>query len=170
MIMKKIIMCVLFFGLTFSLYAQDPTLTELDEVVLVNTNYKYISGTDAEDLAVPVEQLELKAANFDIKTLDVYADEYEFYEVYFIIPEGKILATYDSDGTILRTAEKFKDIDLPIPVVKAVLKRFPKWDITSDLYLVKYHEGDIAKKKYKITLTNGNKRIKVKLDAAGNFL
>ncbi len=170
MIMKKIIMCVLVFGLTFSLYAQDPTLTELDEVVLVNTNYKYISGTDAEDLAVPVEQLELKAANFDIKTLDVYADEYEFYEVYFIIPEGKILATYDSDGNILRTAEKFKDIDLPIPVVKAVLKRFPKWDITSDLYLVKYHEGDIAKKKYKITLTNGNKRIKVKLDAAGNFL
>ncbi|WP_452231643.1 nicotinate-nucleotide adenylyltransferase [Lacinutrix sp. MEBiC02595] len=168
--MKKIIMCVLVFGLTFSLYAQDPTLTELDEVVLVNTNYKYISGTDAEDLAVPVEQLELKAANFDIKTLDVYADEYEFYEVYFIIPEGKILATYDSDGNILRTAEKFKDIDLPIPVVKAVLKRFPKWDITSDLYLVKYHEGDIAKKKYKITLTNGNKRIKVKLDAAGNFL
>ncbi|WP_452228070.1 nicotinate-nucleotide adenylyltransferase [Lacinutrix sp. MEBiC02404] len=168
--MKKIIRCVLVFGLTFSLYAQDPTLTELDEVVLVNTNYKYISGTDAEDLAVPVEQLELKAANFDIKTLDVYADEYEFYEVYFIIPEGKILATYDSDGNILRTAEKFKDIDLPIPVVKAVLKRFPKWDITSDLYLVKYHEGDIAKKKYKITLTNGNKRIKVKLDAAGNFL
>ena len=168
--MKKVIFGLFIFGLTMQLYAQEPTITELEEVVLVNTNYKYINGTDAEDLAIPVEELELKAANFDIKTLDVYTDEYDFYDVYFIIPEGKILATYDNDGNILRTAEKFKDIDLPISVVKAVFKRFPKWDITKDVYLVNYKEGKIAKKKYKLTLINGDKRIKVKVDAEGHFL
>ncbi|MFD2542276.1 nicotinate-nucleotide adenylyltransferase [Lacinutrix gracilariae] len=168
--MKKVIIGLLFFGLTIQLYAQDPAPTMLDEVVLVNTNYKYISSTEGRDLAVPVEQLELKVANFDVKTLDFYTDEYEFYDVYFFIPEGKILATYDGKGTILRTAEKYKGIDLPKAVVHAVSKRFPEWEITKDLYLVNYFESGNSTKRYKLTLTNGDKRIKVKLDDAGNFL
>ncbi|WP_028281925.1 hypothetical protein [Olleya marilimosa] len=167
--MKKVIIGLFIFGLTFQMYAQDPDPIKLDEVILVH-NYKYLSSTDATDMPIEADQLQIRVANFDIKTLDVYADEYEFYDVYFIIPDGKILATYDSNGKILRTAEKYKDVDLPMPILKSVLKRFPNWDITKDVYLVKYTEGEEAKKKYKITLTNGDQRIKVKLDAEGNFL
>ena len=167
--MKKVIFSLFILGLTIQLYAQEPTITELEEVVLVN-NYKYLSGTDASDMPVEANQLQIKAANFDIKTLDIYTDEYDYYDVYFIIPDGKILATYDSNGVILRTAEKYKDTDLPKPILISVLKRFPNWNITKDVYLVKYNEGETAKKKYKITLTNGDKRIKIKLDAEGNFL
>ncbi|WP_272023012.1 nicotinate-nucleotide adenylyltransferase [Olleya namhaensis] len=167
--MKKVMIGLFVFGLTIQMYGQDPATIVLDEVVLVK-NYKYLSSTDAEDLPIPVEQLEFEVASFDIKTLDIYADEYEFYDVYFIIPDGKILATYDSDGNILRTAEKFKNLDLPKPILNSILKRFPNWDITKDVYLVNYSEGGAAKKKYKITLTNGDKRIKIKLDGEGNFL
>ena len=167
--MKKIIIGLFIFGLTIKLYAQDPKTIELDEVV-VNTTYKYLSSTDTEDIPIPVNELQFKAATFDIKTLDIYADEYDFYEVYFIIPQGKILATYDDKGNIIRTAEKYKDIDLPKPVLLSVLKRFPNWSITKDVYLVKFREGELAKKKFKLTLKNGDKHIKVKLDADGNFL
>ncbi|QXP58353.1 nicotinate-nucleotide adenylyltransferase [Olleya sp. HaHaR_3_96] len=167
--MKKVMIGLFVFGLTIQMYGQDPTPIELDEVVLVN-NYKYLSSTDAADMPIEADQLQISAANFDVKTLDIYADEYEFYDVYFIIPQGKILATYDSDGKILRTAEKYKDVDLPAPILFSIIKRFPKWGIEKDVYLVNYTEDKIAKKKYKITLTNGDKRIKVKLDGDGNFL
>ena len=38
----------------------------------------------------------------------------------FYIPEGKVVAAYDSDGKILRTIEKFKDIDLPSDVISSL--------------------------------------------------
>ena len=167
--MKNIFLGLLFLGFTTQIYAQDPVVT-LDEVTLVNTNYKYLSSTDAEDIPIPVDKLEVKVATFDIKTLDIYTDEYDFYDVYFIIPEGKILATYDKEGKILRTAEKFKKLNLPSPVIISVLNRFPNWDIAKDTYLVKYLETGKTKKIYKLTLKNGEKRIKVKTDDQGNFL
>ncbi|WAC02777.1 nicotinate-nucleotide adenylyltransferase [Lacinutrix neustonica] len=167
--MKKIIIGLFVFGLTSQLFAQDP-VEQLEEVVLVNTNYKYLRSTDADDLPIEVDQLQIKAANFDIKTLDIYQDEYDLYDVYFIIPDGRITATYDNDGNILRTAEKYKDLELPQPVLFSVAKRFPNWAITKDVYLVNYKESEKSKKMYKITLQNGEKRIKVKLDDKGNFL
>lgn len=166
--MKKIIIGLFVFGLTIQAYAQDPIA--LEEVVLVNTNYKYLNSTDAEDLPLKVDQLELKAANFDIKTLDIYQDEYDLYDVFFIIPDGKILATYDNEGNILRTAERYKDLALPKPVRTAIVKRFPNWGVTKDIYLVNYSESKGSKQVYKVTLKNGDQRIKVKLDEEGNFL
>lgn len=166
--MKKIISGLFIFGLTTQLFAQDPI--QLDEVILVNTNYKYLSSTNAKDLPIEVDRLQVQAGTFDIKTMDIYEDEYDFYDVYFIIPEGKILATYDKEGNILRTAEKYKNLDLPKPILQSIEKRFPNWNVTKDVYLVKYRESEGSKLTYKITLENGNKRIKVKLDEQGKFL
>lgn len=168
--MKKIILGLFIFGLTTQAYAQETKIVQLEEVVLVNTNYKYLNSTDADDMPIPVNDLEILAANFDVKTLDVYTDEYEYYDVYFIIPEGKILATYDKDGKIIRTAERFKNVDLPQHIKMSIGKRFPNWTPTKDIYLVNYDEGKEAKKMYKITLENGKKRIKVKVDDKGHFL
>lgn len=164
--MKKLIIGLFLLGLTTQIYAQDPI--KLPEVTIVH-NYKYLSSVDSEDLAIPVEKLELKVSDFNVKELDVYSDENELYDVYFIIPEGKILASYDKDSNLLSTAERFKNIALPLQVSKAIAKRFPGWSITKDLYLVNYYESGKTRKLYKVTLENGNKRIKVKLDDSGNF-
>lgn len=167
--MKNIILGLFLLGLTTQIYAQNPVET-LEEVTLVNTNYKYLSSTDADDIAIPVTQLEIKAATFNVKNLDIYTDEYEFYDVYFIIPDGKILATYDKDGKIIRTAEKYKNVDLPTPVLLPLAKRFPMWSIEKEAYIVNYHDTGKTKKVYKLTLVNGDKRIKVKIDDKGKFL
>lgn len=164
--MKKLIIGLLLIGLTTQIYAQDPT--QLPEVVIVH-NYKYLSSASSEDLAIPVEKLELKVSDFNVKELDIYSDEYDFYDVYFFIPQGKILASYDKEGNLLRTAERYKDIKLPKPVREAVAKRFPNWAISKDIYLVNYHESGNIKKLYKITLKNGKQRIKVKVDDLGNI-
>lgn len=170
-IMKKLIFGLVILGLAFQTYAQEIKTENLSEVVIWATNYKYLSKTGIENASVPVTLLEQKVASYDIKTSEFYNDEYDSYVVSFYIPEGKILAAYDKNGKIIRTAEKFTNVKLPDEVLTSVAKQYPNWVFEKDVYLVSYHDinGKITKK-YKITLGNGDKRIKVKVDAEGNIL
>ena len=167
--MKTLIFGVFLMGLTTQFYAQDRIkTTQLPEVYVVH-NYKYLSSIDSEDGAIPVENLQLKASDFDIKDLDVYSEENDLYDVYFIIPEGKILASYNDKGELLSTAERYKDTKLPTQVSKAIKERFPNWSVTKNVYLVSYRETGHLRKLYKVTLENGGKLIKIKIDDLGNF-
>lgn len=165
--MKKLLMTLFVLGFTFQSFAQ---ITELPEIELVAVNYKYLDAAGDEDAAIPVKQLQQQVAEYDVKKANFYADEYDFYTVNFYIPEGKILASYDRDGNLLRTAEKFKGVALPQAVRDAIGKRFPNWNMTGDVYLVNYHEGKDVKKRYKVLLENGDKRMRIKSDEKGNIL
>ena len=164
--MKKLILGLFLMGLTIQAYAQETI--QLPEVVLVH-NYKYISSVGTKEVAIPVKDLQLKVSDFNVKELDIYSDEYDLYDVYFIIPEGKILASYDKDNNLIRTIERYKDINMPSEVLEAVSRRFPKWAISKNVYLVNYHESGKTRKLYKITLENGDQRIKIKLNENGVF-
>ncbi len=169
--MKKVLFGLLAFGLTAQAYSQIIKTEELSEVTVVATNYKYLNNVNSEEVAsVPVEMLERKVAAFDLKSSDFYQDDYDLYNISFYIPEGRILAAYDRDGKILRTVERFTNINTPNAVKKALLDRFPEWTITKDVYVVSYKDNKGAKKTYKFTLENGDQTIKVKTDEDGNFL
>ncbi|MDH5415043.1 MAG: nicotinate-nucleotide adenylyltransferase [Flavobacteriaceae bacterium] len=168
--MKKLIIGLFILGLMTQGFAQITKVEQLSEVVVVAVNYKYLNQVDSQEAAVPVELLQRKVATYDLKSQDFYDDDFEFYTVSFFIPEGKIVAAYDSNGKILRTIERYKDIALPMDVTMAVAKRFPGWSITKDVYLINYHESKGVNKKYKLTLENGDKRLKVKVDSEGNFM
>ena len=169
--MKKIMLSLLAIGLAIPAYAQIIKTEQLSEVVVYATNYKYLNSVNTEEVAsVPVEMLERKVAAFDVKGSEFYQDDWGIYNINFYIPEGRILAAYDSDGKLLRTAERFKDINLPMTVKKAVLDRFPEWSITKDIYLVNYHEDRGVNKKYKLKLENGDKILRIKVDEKGEFL
>ena len=168
--MKKIILSLIILGLVFQGYSQKFKTEELSEVVIAATNYKYLSATGLENASIPVALLEQKIASYDLKDTDVYNDEYDSYVVSFYIPEGKVLAAYDKDGTILRTVERFENVQLPREVFTKIAQQYPNWIITGDAYLVNYHNHRGINKKYKITLKNGDKRIKVKCDPEGNIL
>ncbi len=168
--MKKLLFGLVILGLTIQSYAQVTKVEKLSEVVISATNYKYLNKTGIENVSVPVTLLEHKVANFDLKNSEFYNDEYDSYVVSFYIPEGKILAAYDKDGTILRTIERFKNVILPREVTEAVAKRYPKWIFDKDTYLVNYHDKKGITKKYKIKLRNGDEKIRVKCDEKGNFL
>ncbi|MBO0340304.1 MAG: nicotinate-nucleotide adenylyltransferase [Bacteroidota bacterium] len=169
--MRKILFGLLTIGLVIPLQSQIIKTEELSEVVVHATNYKYLNSLDTEEEAsISVELLRQKVAAFDVKGSDFYQDDYEVYNVDFFIPEGKILAAYDKDGKIIRTVEKFKNINLPLAVKEAILDRFPGWTITKDVYLVRYHEGKDVKKRYKLKLENGDQVLRVKVDEMGEFL
>lgn len=143
----------------------------LPEVKIVASTYKYLNATDNREMSQPVRMLEFQAASYDVKKAQFYDDDYEGYYISFYIPDGKILAAYDRNGKLLRTAEKFRNTKLPEPVREAVGKRFPNWHIAQDVYLVQYfdHKGG-ADKTFKLLLENGDKRMKVKLNGNGEFI
>lgn len=168
--MKKFILSLWVIGLMGFAYAQEIKTEELSEVVVEAVNYKYLSTTDNKEAAVPVKMLERKAAAYDVTTKDYYQDNYDYYSVSFVIPDGKLVAVYGPDGKILRTIEKFKDVQLPEAVSKALRDRFPNWEIVQDVYRIRYEDRKGPLKNYKIKLRNGDKTMKVMMSEEGEFL
>ncbi|MBT8299062.1 MAG: nicotinate-nucleotide adenylyltransferase [Maribacter sp.] len=169
--MKKFIIGLFVIGLSSPVFAQVTEVEQLSEVVVKAVNYKYLNATDSKEVAVPVRMLELKAAAYNVKDKDFYAeDDYQFYTIYFRIPEGTIVAAYNPEGKIIRTFEKFKNTSLPIAVSEAIYKRFPNWTIVSDVYRVTYNEKKGVSRTYKLKLENGVKTMRIKIDEKGQFL
>jgi len=168
--MKKFILSLLVIGLTSQVYSQITKVEELSEVVVTAVNYKYLNQTDNKEAAIPVQMLQRKVAAYDVTTKDYYQDDYDYYTVEFYIPDGKIVAAYDTNGKILKTIEKFNDIKLPIAVSEALLDRFPNWTIAKDVYRVTFTDKKGAKKVYKLKLENAEKTMKVKMNEDGEFL
>jgi hypothetical protein len=166
--MKKFVLVVFLMGLTSPLIAQDPVL--LSEVVVTAVNYKYLSAVDNSIASIPVKFLEKEAAMFKAEGRDLYVDNFNTYEVSFYIPDGKIAALYDGEGNILKTIERFENVQLPEDIKMAVKKRFPEWNIVKDVYEVKYSNKKGAKMVYKLKLKNGDKTLRVKMDQVGNYL
>jgi hypothetical protein len=155
-----------FLGCTIQSVAQEV----LPEVTIKAVRYKYLNAVNHKEVAQPVKLVERQAAEYNVKTASFYEDEYDSYFVSFYIPDGQILASYDKDGKLLRTVEKYKNVAIPTTVRNAVSKRFPNWGITQDVYLVNYNESGETSKLYKLILENGDKRMKVKTNEKGEFL
>lgn len=152
---------------TMSSFAQ----VTLPEVKIIASTYKYLNAVDNKEMAQPVKLLESQVAVYDVKKSEFYSDEYDGYYISFYIPEGRILASYDKDGKLLRTAEKFNNALLPEAVRNAVSQRFPNWVISKDIYQVFYYDQQgKADKTFKLLLENGDKRMRVKLNEKAEFI
>ncbi len=167
--MRAFILGLIFLGLTSLCFAQEEGKL-LSEVEVYVTNYDYLKSVKSNSIHPAISLLERKVAKFDVKSLNLEEDRYRTYTVLFFIPKGKISALYDNDSNIIKTIEKFSDVNLPIHVVKSVLKTYPDWNIESDMFLVNYHCKKGIKKNYKITLQKNGKSIKIKSDEKGNIL
>ena len=154
-------------GFVYQMYAQD---IKLPEVIISAVNYKYLNAVNTVDSDPAVTRLEQEVAFYNVKESDLYEDDYDTYMIEFYIPEGRIVAAYDSNGELLRTIEKFKSVKLPKDVRDAVFTRFPNWTLDKDVYYVNYDVNKDVKKVYKIKLRNGNEVLRIKIDAEGNFM
>ncbi len=168
--MKKVAISLLAFGLAGSLMSQEIRTEELSEVVVMAANYKYLNASNNREAPIPVKMLERKVASYDVQESGFYQDDWGIYTVNFYIPDGSIVAMYDSDGKVVKTIERFEDVALPETVRNAVVKRFPNWELAGDAYKVNYSEDKGAKITYKVKIKNGDKNMRVKLNQDGEFL
>ena len=142
----------------------------LPEVFVASVRYKYLVSVDNRNLAQPIRLLENKAASYDIKNSEFYEDDFDEYYITFYLPSGYVLATYDKEGKLLRTAERFKNVILPKAVSQSLYNAYPDWSIPKDVYLVTYENEAGATKVWKVLLKQGDKRMKVKLNEKGEFI
>ncbi len=169
--MKKLklvlLICISMFGFGKYAFAQET----LPPVTVTSLNYKYLKSVTDPNAAKNVNLLERKAASYNVKESEYYDDEFEQYYVSFYLPKGQVLATYDKEGKLLRTAERFGNVVLPTSVRTTVTNAYPEWTIAKDIYLVNYHSGsNHIRKVYKIVLENGDKRKRIKTDEKGEFI
>ena len=166
--MKKIALGLFILGLTAQINSQTIELAE----TVISVNYKYLNTTDSYFIPSHIKKLKDEVVNYNHKELSkLYDTENEIYNVSFYIPEGKIVASYDSNGKIIKTFEKYNNVRLPLVVMQEISKRFPNWQIVEDVYLIKYqNEKDSLVQQYKIKIKNADKILTVKTDESGTFL
>lgn len=146
---------------------------KLADVIISPLNISYLDAVKDNDTPEITRQLELQAAQFDITESPVFDEQYDAYEVVFRENNSKrttIVATYDNNGQILNSYEKFNDVSVPPAVRNAVYNEFPNWKIYSDTYLVTYYSDKKAKRVFKLKIKKDNKRKTLKLDVSGNLI
>ncbi|MCK0145592.1 hypothetical protein MWU78_08060 [Arenibacter sp. F26102] len=138
--------------------------------ISASLNHTYRNLVISESTPAYVQNLQTEAATYDIKKDPIYDKDITTYQVLFTIKNGEIFATYDKDGNVLSTWEKFKNITPPQTVRNSIYLKYPNWTFDKDLYKVSYYQGKGATKIYQLKLRKGNVKKNLKVNADGKFL
>ncbi|MCO4822898.1 MAG: hypothetical protein KC469_12570 [Flavobacteriaceae bacterium] len=173
--MKTLVTGLIFLGFTSLCYSQSNGDTKVKEEALATVtvtplNTSYLNKVQDDNTPDRVKILEDKAARYDITELSIFNGKFESYEVIFEQTESRIIATYDGDGKIINSLERFENVSLPASVRNTVYKQYPGWAIHKDVYLVSYFENKEAKRHYKIQVRKEGARKNIKLDASGGMI
>ena len=165
--MRKLVFGMLFLGLASLVYSQNPETdvrsVELEGVTVTSPNYAYLSTIQDESTPETVKGLERKAASFNLKESPIYNKIDKAYEVFFSNSKGRIVATYNEEGKILMTYEKFSDVVVPTSVRNTVFESYPDWKMNSNTYLVTYYHNKGMKKTYHFQIAKGEETKNLKL-------
>lgn len=152
-------------GITFSqeMYRL-PNTVDLKSITVRPLNLTYVHNVVDERMPEVVTRLENKAARYNITENPVYDGNFEAYEVIFSQNNGTIIATYDQNGKILQTSERFKNITLPPFIRNQIHADNPGWTIHADLYLVSYYCNKEIKKVCKVQLRKDGQKKNIKIE------
>lgn len=172
---------------------EDNLLAVLDDTFMINDNYIFESLKekspeskttkihvndeyyDAVAISVDCERintLETLVANFDITQQAFYNASTNTYQIGFKEghKNGQITAVFNSDGNLVESLERFKDIRLPRNILDAINNEYPGAIIKTNTYIVKYDEQSGTNKLYKVKIdVDGNKK-SLKLNSNGQFI
>lgn len=160
--------------------AQETSISDIDSVIINDQylvvkkdkksfitkalNFNYPTKIETNEEPFVVVQLQEQVARFDIKTSSIYDNsEAATYKVVFKNNQGRIVATYNNEGKILSTVEKYEDVVIPANLRIAISKQFPGWAFQSNTYLISYTENNGISKKYKIKIIKGKHKKTLKL-------
>jgi hypothetical protein len=171
--MKKLALGMLFLGLTNLGYSQasDEHLWKINldgpsEAKVINKDYQH--KVQYGSFSSKVIQLENIVARFDY-TKSTFS---KASVNHLTFKKGKdfIKATFDQNGSILRTYEKFRNIGIPGDVRTRLYKDYPGWTMTSNTYVVSYGPKMEVKKIYNIGLEKANLQKRVRYVSGKNTL
>ena len=171
--MKNLLIGIFVLGLTSLGFSQN-TNSENEEVQLAaveisSYNLNYLEEVIDIGLSDNVKSLEQEAANFDVKSLDEFDGRKEIYKVKFIGTKGFLIADYDWNGKIVKTSERYKNINLPKDLIKSVLNQYPESQFLKVAYNVEYGAQENIEKIYRIKIMNDGKKRNLKISSGSNY-
>lgn len=173
--MRTQLIGLLFLGLTTLTQAQKSIETEVDAKsvnlndVIISANSQYVNKVFEETSGDVVKSLEQVIAGFDIKDEAFYSPEYDMYVVNFKTNgKTRMNVTYDSNGIVQSSSERYDNILLPLSVRRALVKDYPGWTLHSNSYRVNYDYLRDIKKMYKIQLRKDGEKQNLKINVEGN--
>ncbi|MFO8147152.1 MAG: hypothetical protein ACQEQB_07585 [Bacteroidota bacterium] len=106
--------------------------------------------------------------NFDINELldALDTEDIEEIQVSFINRKGHLRATFDKDGDLVKTYQKFKDIALPRNIREQVYIENKGWSIVKNKYVASGKGAMIQKEKYRLRLNNGDRNKNITITPA----
>ncbi len=151
-------------------YSNSQTV-ELPETI-ISINSDYLNSVDTENSCSYVQKLEQALLNYDHSELsDLYDSDNDIYKVIFKLPEGKIIASFNKDGKIVKTLEKYNNIRLPLSVTQAITEKYPNYAIVEDVYVVKFHcDVDAIQQEYTVKIKKEDTILTLKTNEKGEFI
>lgn len=166
--MKSTIISLLFLFISYQINCQTVELPN----TFISINHDYLSLTETNLTLPKIQNLEAKIVDYNIhETPHLFDNKKDIYNVTFKTENAIIVASYNSNGKVIKTTERFTNVRLPLEVMKTISHKYPHWAIVEDTYLVKYNcNTDKLSKVFKIKLKNNDKVITVKTDEKGVFI
>ncbi|NNC49100.1 MAG: hypothetical protein HKO01_01010 [Flaviramulus sp.] len=142
------------------------------DVPIMNVNFSYINEVQNKTTAKYVKSLESVASRYNVMESPTFDGRDEPFKTIFRGTKGYIIATYDSNGKILTTQERYRDVKLPKKLVKSVLKEFPESHFLKAVHYISYNHKRDLKKTYRIKIMNDDqkKNLRITADASDNLL
>lgn len=106
--------------------------------------------------------------NFDIQTFIelVRKENVESYHVSFRSRKGSFTAEFDEEGKLIETSQKFRNTRLPREISQQLYREYKGWTIAKNVHLASGKHGKLDSSVYLVTMKNGNKKEKLKIDAS----
>ena len=170
--MKKLIFFTFMLGLVVNTYSQE--IIQLEETRLNFNPSAEVVFEDYKNGVVRVKeshaaQFQSDAIGFTLQNFDIkrFIEESNLQKGDIIVTvrnsKGSLTATYDHQGNLLATSQKFKNIALPGLIRNEVYGKYQGWTMVKNKYSASGKEDKIDKEKYIVVLENGEDREKLRI-------
>ena len=171
--MKNLVIGIFVLGLTSLGFSQNTNGEEeevqLERIEISGTNLNYIAEVQDMELSDNVISLENEASVFNVQSLRDFDGRKAPYKVKFKGSKGFIIADYDRNGRIIKTAERYTNINLPKSLIRSVLKQYPQSSFLKVVYTVDYEALKDVEKTYRIKIMKDGKKRNLKISSGSNF-
>ncbi|APY12534.1 hypothetical protein BWZ22_15490 [Seonamhaeicola sp. S2-3] len=166
--MKKTIIGLFLLVLSFQMNSQTIALPD----TFISLNYEYLEALEIDNEPLRVKKLEKTVLNYNNKEIaDLCDTDKDVVNVSFYVDNCNIIASYDKNGKIIKTIEKYNNVRLPLSVMQAIAKQYPDCGIVEDVYLVKYQSNNnTVRKEYKVKIKSKDEILTVKTNEKGDFI
>lgn len=170
--MKKVIFFTLALVTSSALFAQTKGLVldpvEVEGEYIKPLHFEYFTKVQSQVVSKNVLELEHKAASFDVLSSKLFNRKNRVMVVDFRSDKGMVMATYGKDGTLKSTNEHFRNVPFTVAVRNQLYRAYPGWKITKNRYIVDYESKGDLQRSFKVWLTKGGERIKIRISADGD--